>query len=160
MSIHPATATAISVGTPEEQRSNDLWAAALATLSDVDRQNIHFDSLDKLKVLSDLRALTELAKEECIRKRWKYTRNGKTVVLRDVFDKVLQWVEMFKNIGDVVAQHVPASVALPWAGVGFLLDVRDKLRGSLLHIFITSRSYSKTSRNIPSLLTVWNLYRV
>jgi hypothetical protein len=35
---------------------------------------------------------------------------------------------MFKNIGDVVAQHVPAFVALPWAGVAFLLDVRDSLR--------------------------------
>ncbi|KIM73983.1 hypothetical protein PILCRDRAFT_715467 [Piloderma croceum F 1598] len=123
MSIHLATATSISMGTPEEQRSNDLWAVALETLSDADRQNIHFDSPDKLKVLSDLQALTERAREECIRKRWKYTRNGKTVVLRDVFDKVLQWVEMFKNIGDVVAQHVPASVALPWAGIGFLLDI-------------------------------------
>ena len=134
------------MGTPAEQRSNDLWAAALETLSDADRQNIHFDSRDKLKVLSDLQALTERAREECIRKRWKYTRNGKTVVLRDVFDKVLQWVEMFKSIGDVVAQHVPASVALPWAGIGFLLDVRDILRGFKLLSNIYSLLLDRTQR--------------
>ena len=104
--------------------------AALETMSDADRQNINLDSPDKLKVLSDLQTLTLRAKEECIRKKWKYTRsNGKTVALRDVFDKVLYWVEMFKTIiGDVVAQHVPAFGALPWAGVGFLLNVRDALR--------------------------------
>jgi hypothetical protein len=101
----------------------------LEALSDVERKNIDSGSHDKLKVLSDLQNLTVRAKEECIRKQWKYTRsNGKTVVLRDVFDSVLQWVEMFKKIGDVVAGCVPALVAPPWAGVKFLLDVRDTLQ--------------------------------
>jgi hypothetical protein len=65
MSIHLALSTA----TLEEQHSDDLWVAALKTLSDMDRQNFNFNSPDKLKVLSDLWTLTEQAREECIGKR-------------------------------------------------------------------------------------------
>ena len=45
------------------------------------------------------------------------------MVLRDVADKVLVWIDKFKQIGDIVIQYDPVHAALPWAGVRFLLDV-------------------------------------
>ena len=105
--------------------SKDLWASALKTLTESDRQQLVFhDDQDELNVLSDLQVLTERAKEQCIKKRWRLQkpgRNGETVVLRDIFTKMVLWVDMFKKIGDTVMQYDPGHAALPWAGVRFIL---------------------------------------
>ena len=56
--------------------------------------------------------------------KMKYTRkSGETVIIRDVFEKIIRWVEMFKQAGDVAVQYDPAHAALPWAGIRFLLQV-------------------------------------
>jgi hypothetical protein len=71
-----------------------------------------------------LRKTSEKSKEVCIEKRWKYTRkNGGVVILRDVFDKIIEWIDKFKQIGDTVAQYDPVHAALPWAAIRFLLQV-------------------------------------
>ena len=104
-------------------RSNDLWALAATQLNDED---IDFSRPDKLKTLADLHALTEKSKQECINKRWKYTRkSGETVILRDVFDKIIRWMDIFKQVGDVAVQYDPVHAALPWAGIRFVLQVRS-----------------------------------
>ena len=104
--------------------SNDLWACAASTLSDKDRSNINFSCPEKLKILSELHTLTEQAREECISKRWKYTRkSGETVIFRDLFGKIVKWIDIFKQVGDTAIQYDPGHVALPWAGVRFLLQV-------------------------------------
>jgi hypothetical protein len=107
--------------------SADLWDAALGSLCDADRQILDSTSQNKLQALANLQTLAERARKECVKRQWKYTRNGKTVVLRDVFDKVLQRVEMFKRIVDAITPSMPISVALPWTGVGFLFNVRTIL---------------------------------
>lgn len=105
--------------------STDLWALAEAQLNDEDRRNINFSRPDKLKPLTDLYALTEKLKQECIKKRWKYTRkSGETVILRDIFDKIIRWIDIFKQVGDAAAQYDPVHTALPWAGIRFVLQVR------------------------------------
>ena len=43
--------------------------------------------------------------------------------LRDRADKILEWVEKFKQIGDIAVQYDPVHAALPWAGIRFLLQV-------------------------------------
>ena len=104
---------------------SDLWALAAAQLNDADRCNIDFRGPDKLNILSDLHTLTEKSKQTCIEKRWRYTRkSGETVILRDVFDKIVRWIDVFKQVGDVVVQYDPVHAALPWAGIRFLLQVR------------------------------------
>jgi hypothetical protein len=104
--------------------SNDLWARAAAKLSLEDRKNINFSCPDKLKILSDLHELTENSRQECINKRWRYTRkSGETVIFVDLFSKVIKWIDLFKQVGDTVVQYDPVHAALPWAGVRFLLQV-------------------------------------
>jgi hypothetical protein len=104
--------------------SNDLWARAAAELSDEEKSNINFSRPDKLNVLSDLLELTEQSRQECIRKRWRYTRkSGETVIFMDLFSKVVKWIDIFKQVGDAAVQYDPVHAALPWAGVRFLLQV-------------------------------------
>ena len=107
--------------------SKDLWASALNTLTKSDREQLRFhDSQDELSVLTDLQELTERVKEQCIKKRWRFQkpgRNGETVVLRDIFAKIVHWIDAFKQIGDIVVQYDPGHAALPWAGVRFILQI-------------------------------------
>jgi hypothetical protein len=104
--------------------SNDLWALAAVELSDEDRRNINFSRPDKLSILSDLLELTEQSKQECIQKRWRYTRkSGETVIFMDLFGKVVKWINLFTQVGDAAVQYDPVHAALPWAGVRFLLQV-------------------------------------
>lgn len=56
-------------------------------------------------------------------KRWKIEINGKTVYLRDVCDKIILWINKFKEIGDIVMQYDPGHAALPWAAFRLLLQV-------------------------------------
>ncbi|KAH8589487.1 hypothetical protein B0O99DRAFT_333678 [Bisporella sp. PMI_857] len=109
---------------PARPRTNDLWARAAAKLSHEDRKNINFSCPDKLKILSDLHELTETSRQECINKRWRYKRkSGETVIFVDLFGKVIKWVDLFKQVGDIVVQYDPVHAALPWAGVRFLLQI-------------------------------------
>ena len=50
-------------------------------------------------------------------------RNGKEIVLRDVLEKIIRWLNYFKAVGDAAVQYDPGHAALPWAGVRFLLQV-------------------------------------
>ncbi len=107
------------------RETSDIWAAALDTLSEQDRKSVVFDGQHKLDILSDLGQLVSNAKENSIKKRWRFHRSGggQTVILRDLFSKIVVWIDRFKEIGDVVVQYDPVHAALPWAGVRFLLQV-------------------------------------
>ncbi|KAH6670150.1 hypothetical protein B0J14DRAFT_517196 [Halenospora varia] len=102
----------------------DLWATAAAQMSDEDRNNINFSCPDKLNILSDLLQVTEKSRQECIKKRWRYTRkSGETVIFVDLFGKIVKWIDLFKQVGDTAIQYDPVHAALPWAGVRFLLQI-------------------------------------
>lgn len=59
-----------------------------------------------------------------LRKRWKYTKpNGDTIIVRDVLEKIVRWIEKFKDTGDIIVQYDPSHAALPWAAVRFLLQI-------------------------------------
>lgn len=43
------------------------------------------------------------------------------MLVRDVVDKVVGWLDKFKAIGDIVVSSDPIHAALPWAAFRFLL---------------------------------------
>jgi len=47
------------------------------------------------------------------------------VIFVDLFGKIIKWIDLFKQVGDVAVQYDPVHAALPWAGVRFLLQVYD-----------------------------------
>lgn len=101
----------------------DLWQKALTTLDDDLRASLDFKSSTKRDILEKTLKTAEEKRQLSLRKRWRFKRNGKEVVVRDVLEKIIKWLDYFKAIGDVAAQYDPAHAALPWAGVRFLLNV-------------------------------------
>ncbi|KAL8783475.1 MAG: hypothetical protein Q9213_004612 [Squamulea squamosa] len=94
------------------------------SLSDKDRQAIDFTQTDKKTVLADVLKAVEQKKQLCMQKRWKYTKkNGDVIVIRDLCEKMVKWVNKFKEVGDVAVQYDPSHASLPWAAVRFLLQL-------------------------------------
>lgn len=104
--------------------STDLWNAAAVSLSEEDKLSIDFSRDNKHAILQDILATAEIKRQTCMKKRWKYKRrNGDVIILRDVCEKLANWVRKFKEIGDVAVQYDPGHAALPWAAVRFLLQL-------------------------------------
>ncbi|KAL8691858.1 MAG: hypothetical protein Q9218_003002 [Villophora microphyllina] len=103
---------------------DSLWDRAVASLSDEDKQAIDFFRSDKPAILSDVLQAAENKQQLCMQKRWKYSKkNGDVVIIRDVCEKLIKWVNKFKQIGDMAVQYDPAHVSLPWAAVRFFLQL-------------------------------------
>ena len=103
--------------------TQNLWQKALASLDEELRVTLDFNRSSKLNILQKTLETAEQKKQLCLWKRWKFERHGKQIVLRDVLEKIIKWVDRFKAIGDIAAQADPAHASLPWACVRFLLQV-------------------------------------
>ncbi len=101
----------------------NLWDVALGKLSDADRQTLHQPSTGASVDIGGLRRLAAAQRDRCEERRWKFTFRGRELILRDMAAKVLAWLDVFKQVGDVAVNHDPQHLALPWAGVRFLLAV-------------------------------------
>ncbi len=101
-----------------------LWDKAVSSLTDEDKQSIDFSRTDKTTILADVLHAAELKKQLCLQKRWKYTKsNGHVIILRDLCEKMIKWVDKFKATGDLALQYDPSHASLPWAAVRFLLQL-------------------------------------
>lgn len=102
----------------------DLWDKAVEALKERDKQNVDFQRADKRAILVDVLSEVQTKKQACIDRRLKYKRsNGDFVHLYDVFEKIMKWVNTFKEVGDAAMQYDPGHAALPWAAIRFLLQV-------------------------------------
>lgn len=78
---------------------NDKWAAALDRLSASDQKRFDLAAVrgrTPQDVLTDILAATNKMKDDCMKKRWKVTLKGRTIILRDVLEKITVWVTKFK----------------------------------------------------------------
>lgn len=100
-----------------------LWDKAFASLKDEDKLLADPQKLDKRTFLVDLTRVIEEKRQNCAKKEWKLSRNGKSVSVREVFGKMVSWINKFKQVGDVAIQYDPAHAALPWAAVRLVLEV-------------------------------------
>lgn len=104
--------------------TGNLWSQALNKLSAEDKALLpQINPGSNLDILRHLRAIAQQRQEECDEKRWKFELFGQQIILRDVAEKVIVWVDRFKEIGDVAVNFDPVHAALPWAGIRFLLEV-------------------------------------
>lgn len=100
----------------------DLWQKALYTLDESVKKNLSYNKHNKSKMVGIAIKVAQEKKELCIERQWKYTRtNGKVIILRDVVEKIIAWLEKFKTIGDPAMQYDVLHAALPWAAVRFVL---------------------------------------
>jgi hypothetical protein len=101
----------------------DLWAQAGAALAPSDQLPIDLNDPTIPNSIGDVLKSAKLLQEKRRSKMWKYkNKKGEEIILRDVFAKIVVWVEKFKEVGDTIVQYDPGHAALPWAGVRFVLQ--------------------------------------
>ncbi|KAG4437473.1 hypothetical protein IFR05_007028 [Cadophora sp. M221] len=105
--------------------SNDLWGKAIGNLKPVDQIAIRqtSTSTDRLQVLQDVLVLARTSEQTSLQKRWMWKNNkGEVIVVRDIFAKMIAWIEKVKGIGDTIVQYDPGHAALPWAAARLILQ--------------------------------------
>jgi hypothetical protein len=75
--------------------------------------------------IARLCSLAEAKRQQCGARRWKFTFRGREIVLHDTSDKLIAWLDRFKQLGNITVSFNPQRAALPWAGVRIFLDVRS-----------------------------------
>jgi len=101
-----------------------LWRKAFKKL-DVEGIPIPLLEIDDGRdILDELLSLVRETEQKCHQKKWKWkNRGGQIIIVRDVFAKMVVWIQRFKAIGDVVVQYDPAHASLPWGFARFVLQV-------------------------------------
>ena len=120
-------ASQINVGTLlSAGQSTNIWQKALSTLDDDLKTILKFQSSGKRDILSAVLEAAAEKRQLCLDKRWRFKNpKGEQIILRDLMEKIIVWLEKFRDIGDIVVQYDPTHASLPWAGVRFLLQVSD-----------------------------------
>lgn len=108
----------------QPRRGVDPWQKAFNCLDPDLKTALDSVRTRKLDVVSAVLRAADDKRQLCIRKQWRFTApNGRVVVVRDVLEKVVSWINRYKAVGDVASQYDPVNAALPWAAFRFLLDV-------------------------------------
>lgn len=144
----------------------DLWEEALKSLGDEERKALDPVGKDSVGVLEDLLKVVERRKTEAMFKRWKIAIRGKTIVIRDVFDKISAWIGKLLQIGDAVVSSDPGHAALPWAAVRLIVQAAiddnrtftsvlqrvEKMANSIARCRVVERLYSSSKLDISDQL--------
>ena len=102
----------------------NLWHIALSRLP-AEKQITLKSGLVSSKSF-DVQALTSVvaqAQQQVHSSRWRIRTSHGEVAVRDIFDKIVLWVNRFIAIGDSAMQYDPAHAALPWAAFRLVLQV-------------------------------------
>ncbi|GAB7331883.1 hypothetical protein MBLNU13_g03818t1 [Cladosporium sp. NU13] len=81
------------------------------------------DPLDISASIQEAIDAAEAKKQLCIEKRWSIPIGGRTIVLRDKVNTVVDLISKFKDIGSIAVGADPVHAGLPWAGICLLLQV-------------------------------------
>jgi hypothetical protein len=105
-----------------QSSAQNLWEKAVATLDSDLQTVINHNTTGNTNVAAAALRTAKEKRDICLRKRWRYRKsNGKDIILRDVLDKIVGFLDKFVAVGDAAVQYDPAHASLPWAGVRFVL---------------------------------------
>ncbi|GKT57830.1 ankyrin repeat protein [Colletotrichum tofieldiae] len=80
----------------------DLWDAATKRLSDAEKAQLAKKAVDNNTLSQQLLELVLAKQQQCTERRWKFKRsNGEVIVIRDLFEKTIRWLQKFKEVVDV-----------------------------------------------------------
>jgi len=109
----------------DENSPQDLWTRALESLSVELRRSLDLTTIARSNVLS--RALKEAQEKKrlCAQRSWTLKKpNGEVIILRDVLEKIIVWVEKFIAVGDATMQVDALHAAPAWGAFRFVLQVK------------------------------------
>ena len=111
---------------PTDDACRHILNKVLEQLSEDDKRVIDAFISSDGEISSVLSAVYTACKEKrefCEKKSWTFALRGRNVRLREEVDKVVFWLDKFKQVGDVAANADPMHAGLPWAGIRLLLEV-------------------------------------
>ncbi|KAK6214350.1 hypothetical protein LQW54_004578 [Pestalotiopsis sp. IQ-011] len=98
------------------------WKKAYDSLDEKLRASISSARTGRNDILRVVLQTANQKREICIHKQWKFKLpSGEVIIISDVVEKIAKWVNAFVAVGDVAVQYDPATAALPWAAVRFIL---------------------------------------
>jgi len=106
--------------------SQKCWNDALQRLSKDEQQvimRLQPQQADSNFSMDSIVLELRTKQQACTENSYKFEFQGRRLILRDVAEKAINWINKFKEVGDVAANFDPVHAALPWAGVRFLLQV-------------------------------------
>jgi hypothetical protein len=116
-SPNPSAATLSQQTTSNHSSSHNLLDDALKRLSDRDRATLQDHILPNSSDIDlALKQALDAAKERqryCTEKRWTFTFNGRSFILKEEANKVVRWLNRFKDVGDIAASVDPVHAGLP-----------------------------------------------
>ncbi|KAJ5210668.1 hypothetical protein N7491_010476 [Penicillium cf. griseofulvum] len=116
-----------------------LWAEAHSCLSNKEKDTIASLLVAEQNVgnwtpevlLRDVQAKREIYDKN----RSTFRCRGRNIQLRDTADKVLDWLEKFKAVGNIVSNVDPLHAGVPWAGIRFLIQVVQSEKAQMEALF-------------------------
>ncbi|KAF2831174.1 hypothetical protein CC86DRAFT_282665, partial [Ophiobolus disseminans] len=119
LASHPSSPSAILPSNDPEKKH---WKVALASLSSELQSQITLVARDHIGTLEAVLQQAQLKRTECLSKRWRFKNSkGEVIILRDVMEKIVRWIDRFKATGDIAVGFDQTGASLPWAAVRFLL---------------------------------------
>ncbi|KAJ5418168.1 uncharacterized protein N7487_001718 [Penicillium crustosum] len=116
--------SASTITVPIPATAATRWQDAIDRLDPDTRASLAGIATRKLDILHLVVKTAHEKRNICISKQWKLkTPSGKTIILRDVLEKIAGWVNRLVYVGDNIVQYDPSHAALPWAAFRFLLNV-------------------------------------
>lgn len=104
--------------------AQNLWQEAFNSVPESIKETLNQANDRKLDKLHAALKVAEDKRQLSHKKRWRKKRpgGGEDIIVRDVMEKIVQWIRRFRDIGDIIIQYDPGHAALPWAAVRFLLQ--------------------------------------
>lgn len=109
-----------------ETEDQSLWGRAMGGLTPKQQRLLTSVSIatNNRQIATDVRTVIAEIVKSRNEKEWNISFMGKTIHMKEIGMRILQWADRFKNIGTIIAQYDPVHAALPWAGFRFLLQVK------------------------------------
>jgi len=105
------------------------------------------DDLDR--VLQRASEAAQDKQQRCHSSRWTFKFGDHTITLGEKADKLVQWLNRFKKIGDIAVNADPIHAGLPWAGIRLLLEVGATLTLRLVYSLIVLRQPCRSMNKWP-----------
>ncbi|KAF2120404.1 hypothetical protein BDV96DRAFT_642224 [Lophiotrema nucula] len=106
--------------------SPDLWKAALMNLPSDERtlfaEYRTTKTADINAIIAKIVQDVEVKKNSAIERKWTFKIGSSTYNVREEAEKMLAWLERFKQVGDIAVNADPVHAGLPWALFRLLLQ--------------------------------------
>jgi hypothetical protein len=112
---------------PDKRVQSGILADALEELSREDRDTIRSllpkDAVDIAAAFEGAHGCAKELQRQCADERWSWQYKDRQVYPSEQMDKVLQFLDRFKSVIDVVSNAEPVQIGVPWAGIRLVLEV-------------------------------------